>query len=47
MKNLLLCCEAVKMEKSYLYKDVGLVPLYLSKEYALKAKIIYFNSKKN
>lgn len=46
MKNLLLCCEAVKMEKSYLYKDVGLVPLYLSKEYALKAKIIYFNSKK-
>lgn len=45
-KNLTLIFTIKNFEVSYLYKDVGLVPYYLSKQYNLNGNIIYSNKNK-
>lgn len=44
MKNLTLLYEPFELEKSFLYKDVALMPYYLGKEYNLNIDIVYFNN---
>ena len=46
MKNLVLFFTIKEFEKVHLYKDVGLVPYYLCKEYNLNGKIVYSNKVK-
>ena len=42
-KNLVLFFTIKEFEEVHLYKDVGLVPYYLCKEYDLNGKIVYSN----
>ncbi len=45
-KNLTLFFTIKEFEKVHLYKDVGLTPYYIGKEYNLDVDIIYSNSEK-
>lgn len=44
-KNLVLFFTIREFQNALLYKDVGLVPYYLGKEYNLNVKILYSNEK--
>ena len=45
-RNFVLFFTIKEFENVHLYKDVGLVPYYLCKEYNLNGKIIYSNEVK-